>query len=478
MAQYLPPELIDHITNECLPDIEALRSSSLISKLWTIPAQKRLFSRVSIFPKLVRAVPPTVDFPGSEDYSGYPFLQYILDGSIEKFKELLEQAQHLADFVQELHLGTPKMPSYSGTGFYSVSEKVPDGAFNGASEIVAHFKSIVSMSLSFADDYDWEKLAFMHESLSLAMGSSSLRYLKICHVAFATQSHFNKLLESCVALEVLIIDYVKIGAAADDEIGQEAVEKLRPRLIELTVHAEQQSLSQIVQAFILPSSPVDVSSLLRLSLWCEYTKKRTYHLIGPICSLLHKARYLQHLQLFKCLVGPLYQYVNPASLQSFYICNQLDQLSTTLTWLAKSFEVGSNSEPGLALTELSIDIYKPRVYSSEIISTDRTAWAHLGATLEQHAHQLRRVTIRSKRFRMHIGENALRSEDLRIALGIQWKEGVVVRFIPYLARYNVPYPGSHCEDFYGYDEPTLADWVRNWEVKNDPERERAERNSS
>ncbi len=49
MAQNLPLEIIDHITNECLPDIEALRSSSLISKLWTITAQQRLFSRVLDF---------------------------------------------------------------------------------------------------------------------------------------------------------------------------------------------------------------------------------------------------------------------------------------------------------------------------------------------------------------------------------------------------------------------------------------------
>ncbi len=35
--------------------------------------------------------------------------------------------------------------------------------------------------------------------------------------------------------------------------------------------------------------------------------------------------------------------------------------------------------------------------------------------------------------------------------------------------------GSHCEDFYECDEePTLADWLRNWEIKDDPEGESLE----
>ncbi|KAK0191719.1 hypothetical protein F5146DRAFT_1121873 [Armillaria mellea] len=356
MAQNLPLEIIDHITNGCLPDIEALRSSSLISKLWTIAAQQH--------------------FPGSEDYSGYPFLQYILDGSIEKFKKHLEALPHLADFVKELHLGTPKRPPSMFELSYK-SEEVTDGAFTGADEIVAHLGELESMSLSFAEDYDWAKLAFMHESLSRA-------------------SQFNELLGNCIVLEVLIIDYVKIGAAADNETGQEAQEKPRPRLIELSVHTEPQSLSQIVQAFISSSSPVDVSSLLRLSLWCEYLKDRDHNLIGPICSLLHKTECLQHLQLFACLVGLLYQCVNPASLQTLYVCDQHDQKSSFLPWLAKSLEVGSNSESGLALTELSIDLHERRGYSLENLSASSNDWARLGATLELHARQLRKVMIRSK----------------------------------------------------------------------------------
>ncbi|KAK0448204.1 hypothetical protein EV421DRAFT_1786311 [Armillaria borealis] len=482
MAQNLPLEIIDHITNECLPDIEALRSSSLISKLWTITAQQRLFSRVSIFPELVRAVPSTVDFR-AEEYSGYPFLQYILDGSIEKFKKHLEETPHLADFVKELHLGTSKRPSFSRIGLYYKSEEVTDSAFTGAGEIVARFDELESMSLFFAEDYDWAKLTFMHESLSHAVGSSKLRYLKIGHVVFATQSQFNELLGNCVALEVLVIDYVKISTVVDSETGQEAPEKTRQRLIELIVHTEPQSLSQIVQAFISPSSPVDVSSLIRLSLWCEYPKKRKYNLIGPICSLLQKTQCLQHLQLFACLTGPLYQYISPASLQTLYICDQHDQKSSSLSWLAKSLEVGSNSEFGLALTELSIDLYKPRGYSSGNLSTSSNDWAHLGATLELHARQLRRVMIRSKgtdfrrSYMVHRQENLIRirSEDFRNAMGMRWREDVVIRFIPYQTEYEVVYSGSHCEDFYECDkEPTLTDWLRNWEIKDDPEGESSE----
>ncbi|KAG7441582.1 uncharacterized protein BT62DRAFT_474162 [Guyanagaster necrorhizus] len=304
MAQTLPLELIEHITDEFRPDIETLRSSSLISKQWTVPAQQRLFSRVSIFPELVRAVPSTIDFPSSEDCAGYPFPQYVMDGSIDKFRELLEQAPHLADFVQELHLGTLKRRA-AHVSYYYNSEEVLDGAFTRASEIVVRFWNLGSMSLSFAEDYDWEKLAFMHESLFHAVGSLRLRYLKIGHVTFPTRSQFIELLGNCVALQVLIIDYVKIGADADSETRQDAVEKLGPRLTELAVHAEPQSLSQIIQAFILPSSPVDVSSLLRLSLWCQYPKERTYQLISPTCSLLCKAQCLQHLRLFTSLAGTI-----------------------------------------------------------------------------------------------------------------------------------------------------------------------------
>ncbi|KAK0231604.1 hypothetical protein IW262DRAFT_493734 [Armillaria fumosa] len=303
-APNLPLEIIDHIINECLPDIESLRASSLISKLWTITAQQRLFSRVSIFPERVRAVPSTIDFPRSEEYSGYPFPQYILDGSIEKFKKHLEEFPHLADFVTELHLGTSKRPSFAYSFSYT-SEEVVDNAFTGADEIVARFRELESMSVFFAEDYDWTKLASMHEPLFHAVGSSKLRYLKMGHIVFVTQSQFNELLGNCVALEVLIIDYVKIGAATEihSETGQEAPEKPRSRLVELTVRTEPQSLSQIVQAFISPSFPVDVSSLTRLSLWCKYPKDRDYDLIGPVCSLLRKTQCLQHLQLFTCLTG-------------------------------------------------------------------------------------------------------------------------------------------------------------------------------
>ncbi|KAK0455643.1 uncharacterized protein EV420DRAFT_554703 [Desarmillaria tabescens] len=368
MAQNLPLELIEHIADECLPDIEALRSSSLISKLWTIPAQKRLFSCVSIFPELVRAVPSIIDSPSSEDYSGYPLPQYILHGSIEKLKKHLEDAPHLADFVHELHLGMPKMPPFEL--FYTREKKVPDGAFTGANEIISRFRNLGSISLSFAEDYDWAKLAFMHQSLCHAVGYSMLRYLKIGPVTFATQSQFNNLLDNCVSLEVLIIDYVKINDATDSETGQKTVEKARPSLKELTVHTDPQSLSQIIETFISPSSPVDLSSLLRLSLWCKLPKTREYHLIGPIRSLLQKTRGLQHLQLFTHLIVPLYEYINPANLQTFYICDQFGRQSTMLNWLLESFEARSDSEFGLALTELSIDIFRARSLSSNNVPTN------------------------------------------------------------------------------------------------------------
>ncbi|KAK0455628.1 uncharacterized protein EV420DRAFT_1552332 [Desarmillaria tabescens] len=473
MAQNLPLELIEHVTDECLPDIEALRSSSLISKLWTIPAQKRLFSCVSIFPELVRAVPSIP--PNSEDYSGYPSPQYILDGSIDKFKEHLEDAPHLADFVQELHLGMPKMPPLEL--FYAREKKVPDGAFTGANEIISRFRNMGSVSLSFAEDYDWAKLAFMHQSLCHALSSSMLCYLKIGPVTFATQSQFNNLLDSCVSLEVLIINNVKIKEATENETGQKTVEKLRPSLKELTVHTDLPSLIQIIEAFVSPSSSVDVSCLLRLSLWCKYSNAQRHHPMGPVCSLLRKARCLQHLQLFACLTGPLYQYVNPASLQTFYVCDQLGQPSTTLTWLVKSFEAESDSESGLALTELSIDICQSNAYSSENLSADSTAWAHLGATIEQHARQFRSVTVRGKGYRPFYMmdrsiEGVLQSEDLRDALGMRMREDVVVRFVQYLTQDDVLYSGSHCEDFYEREwEPTLDDWLSDWEVKDDTEKE-------
>ncbi|KAK0492732.1 hypothetical protein EDD18DRAFT_1182331 [Armillaria luteobubalina] len=158
------------------------------------------------------------------------------------------------------------------------------------------------MPVFFAEDYDWTKLASMHEPLFHAVGSSKLRYLKMGHILFATQSQFNELLGNCVALEVLNIDHVKIGAATEihSETGQEAPEKPRSKLVELTVHTEPQSLSQIIQAFISSSSPLDVSSLIRLSLWCKCPKYRDYDLIGPVCSLLRRTQCLQHLQLFAC----------------------------------------------------------------------------------------------------------------------------------------------------------------------------------
>lgn len=149
--------------------------------------------------------------------------------------------------------------------------------------------------------------------------------------------------------------------------------------------------------------------------------------------------------------GPLYQYANPASLKTLYICDQHDQKSSSLSWLAKSLEVGSNSESGLALTELSIDLYKPRGYSSENLSTSSNDWAHLGATLELHARQLRRVMIRSKEndfrgfYTMHSAQRnsiLIRSEDFRNAMGMRWREDVVIRFIPYQTKYEVVYSGE------------------------------------
>ncbi|KAG7449875.1 uncharacterized protein BT62DRAFT_928633 [Guyanagaster necrorhizus] len=376
----IPLELIDIVISECHLDIPTLRSSSLVCRSWSPLAQSHLFSHVRIKPEGLCTFPGGLysvdEFSYHVEYQGVPSANFSHCGKLATFAALLKSTPHVGPFVRELHVGAYQdevWPRHSSDIREIVNILLP---------------KLFCLTIKFHKLQSWEELPFTAISKS-----SKLTYLEISHILFPSVSSFLDFLGVFPALKVLILGGdVCIENAAP--VSQVHVVQSKPQLRALTVHTTPSSYCTILDCLLSPSSPINVTTIRSLSLFCRLRDKNTSNssVTQSTTQLLtHISSPLEHLRLPITLTDPLSKLISVSQLRSLYVCSQAG-VPKCLDWLIQTL-----SQPySLALTSLSIDVLHTTLFCDDRFEATTKLWTDLAAVLDSSGVNVTSITVRIK----------------------------------------------------------------------------------
>ncbi|KAK0202151.1 hypothetical protein DFS33DRAFT_1386445 [Desarmillaria ectypa] len=351
----LPQELIDAIIDENHIDKATLRTCSLVSRSWTYPSQRRIFSHISF----------------NHQSCHYHPLQGRRRRDIERFNSFISVHPHLATLVKSIEV-SPLLDAYLlGTTL----EKL----FN-----------LESIYLHLCG-YSWDELSLsMRDTLITAFRSLRLTQLEIRDGLFLHYADFLALLGTCRYLKHLSLSAI----SCEDSVCCENLEGSArfPSGLELELRSLALSLCEPHSALVQVLRPsINVSSLQRLLVLTDGSGdlvKRT-KVTKEILQQLNGSP-LEHLVLNICLGEPLSNLIDISHLRSIHVklwWISYQQHTKPVVWLRWLTGLFRELAKWHRLEEVTLEIF----YMSAFTSYDDD-WAALDATLGQ-IDSLRRVHL-------------------------------------------------------------------------------------
>ncbi|KAK0435086.1 uncharacterized protein EV420DRAFT_348801 [Desarmillaria tabescens] len=351
----LPQELIDAVIDENHTDKETLRTCSLVSRSWTYPSQRRIFSHIS--------------------FNRGPYHYCSLHGrrrrDIERFNSFISIHPCLATLVKSIEISPLLDAHLLGTMFQKLI-------------------NLESISLHLCG-YSWDELSLsMRDTLITAFRSLRLTRFEIRDGLFLHYADFLALLDTCQYLKHLSLSAI----SCEDLVSCGNLEGLTrlPNGLKLKLHSLALSLCEPHSSLVqLLQSSINISSLQQLSVLTDGSGdlvKRTKVTRDILRQLNGSA--LEHLVLNACLGEPLSNLIDISRLRSihvklWWICYQ--QHTKPVVWLRWLTSLFKELTKWHRLEKVTLEIF----YTSTFTSYGND-WAALDATLGQIG-SLRRVHL-------------------------------------------------------------------------------------
>ncbi|SJL07867.1 uncharacterized protein ARMOST_11221 [Armillaria ostoyae] len=351
----LPQEIIDAIIEKNHIDKATLHACSLVSRSWTYPSQRQMFSHISF----------------NRSYH-YHSLHSRRRRDIERFNSFISIHPYLSMLVKSIEVS----PLLDAHLLGSTLEKLIN---------------LESIYLHLCG-YSWDELSpSMRETLITAFRSLRLTQLEIREGLFLHYADFVALLATCPYLKYLSLtaisceDLVCCGNLIRSAQLPNGGLKLQLRSLALSLCEPHSALVQLLQPLI------NISGLQRLSVLTDGSGglAKSMKVTKEILRLLNGSP-LEHLVLNVCLAESLSNLIDTSHIRSmhiklWWICRQ--QHTKPVEWLRWLTGLFRELSKWHRLEEVTLDIFYQSAFTS--YGDD---WATLDATLGQ-IESLRRVHL-------------------------------------------------------------------------------------